>query len=506
MMRAPDEQPIDVAEVDDVDETNAAGASGSGASKKKKKRSKKNKASADIVLESEEPELETVKTGAGQPAVSVMQMPANMEGNTMEAKLQSLVQSLAKQGLFDQSEPRVDRTVLKPTNEYQFWKTQPVVRSEETVETDGFIDEDVPIDQLRQIPYDLQPQFEWTFVDVNNEDQLKETYILLSENYVEDKDSTFRFDYSREFLKWAIQPPGWKKQWHLGVRVKQSKKLVAFIAAIPSDVLIHGANLHLVDINFLCIHKKLRSKRLAPLLIKEITRLVNHEGIFQAAYTAGVALPKPFASCRYWHRSLNFKKLLDVGFSYLPRDQTMASMLRRLKLPTEAQVPGTRPMENRDVLAVQALLTEFLSIRCDVYANFSPDEIKHWFLPVKEVVYSYVVEDPESGKVTDFYSFYNLSSTILRNEKHNHLKAAYLFYYAPKGMAKDLNRTTAIMKDALIQALANDFDVFNCLDVMGNDRFLQELQFGKGDGCLNYYLYNYRCREVRPERLGLVLQ
>lgn len=37
----------------------------------------------------------------------------------------------------------------------------------------------------------------------------------------------------------------------------------------------------MVEINFLCVHKKLRSKRLAPVLIKEITRRVNKVGIFQ---------------------------------------------------------------------------------------------------------------------------------------------------------------------------------------------------------------------------------
>ena len=55
----------------------------------------------------------------------------------------------------------------------------------------------------------------------------------------------------------------------------------------------------MVEINFLCVHKKLRSKRVAPVLIREITRRVNLEGIFQAVYTAGVVLPKPVGTCRY---------------------------------------------------------------------------------------------------------------------------------------------------------------------------------------------------------------
>lgn len=52
------------------------------------------------------------------------------------------------------------------------------------------------------------------------------------------------------------------------------------------------------EINFLCVHKKLRSKRLAPVLIKEVTRQCNLVGIWQAIYTVGMVLPTPFATSR----------------------------------------------------------------------------------------------------------------------------------------------------------------------------------------------------------------
>jgi hypothetical protein len=51
--------------------------------------------------------------------------------------------------------------------------------------------------------------------------------------------------------------------------------------------------------------------------VQEITRRVNLRNIWQAAYTAGVVLPKPVCGCRYWHRSLNPKKLIEVRFSSL---------------------------------------------------------------------------------------------------------------------------------------------------------------------------------------------
>lgn len=114
----------------------------------------------------------------------------------------------------------------------------------------------------------------------------------------------------------------------------------------------------MVDINFLCVHKKLRSKRVAPVLIREITRRVNLQGIFQAVYTAGVVLPKPIATCRYWHRSLNPKKLIEIKFSHLSRNMTMQRTLKLYKLPETTKVPGFRKMVYTDVPQAQKILGE----------------------------------------------------------------------------------------------------------------------------------------------------
>ena len=77
-----------------------------------------------------------------------------------------------------------------------------------------------------------------------------------------------RFKYSHSFLKWALQPPGFKPEWHLGVRVASNRKLVGFITAVPASIRARQNTVAMVEINFLCVHKKLRSKRLAPVLIK----------------------------------------------------------------------------------------------------------------------------------------------------------------------------------------------------------------------------------------------
>jgi len=56
----------------------------------------------------------------------------------------------------------------------------------------------------------------------------------------------------------------------------------------------------MVEINFLCVHKKLRSKRLAPVLIKEITRRVNLRDIWQVRRAGGGVLGRVRAA-HAWH-------------------------------------------------------------------------------------------------------------------------------------------------------------------------------------------------------------
>ncbi|PHJ15983.1 myristoyl :protein n-myristoyltransferase, partial [Cystoisospora suis] len=63
-------------------------------------------------------------------------------------------------------------------------------------------------------------------------------------------------------------------------------------------------------------------------LIKEVTRRVNLRNIWQAVYTAGIVLPTPVAQCRYWHRSLNPKKLIEVGFSGLSERMTISRSIK----------------------------------------------------------------------------------------------------------------------------------------------------------------------------------
>ncbi|KZO97861.1 N-myristoyl transferase [Calocera viscosa TUFC12733] len=393
----------------------------------------------------------------------------------------------------------------KDMGEHKFWSTQPVPQiGEQAPEDSGPIEPSVPRDQVRQEAYALPKDFQWVTVDMKNEAECKEVYELLSANYVEDDDASFRFAYTASFLRWALMPPGYHPSWHVGVRVTSSKKLVGFISGVPLKLNIRDQVVAATEINFLCVHKKLRSKRLAPVLIKEVTRRVHLEGVFQAIYTAGVVLPTPVSTCRYYHRTLNLPKLVDVGFTSVPRSMTLARLVRQTALPKKTALPGLREMESHDIPEVEALMIQYMK-RFDMIPVFTRGEIEHTFLSGKgtepminaarrtdQVVWAYVVET--DGKITDFFSFYTLPSSVIGNTKgHKMLEAAYLFYYATDAPEPDLKkRLYELVGDALIIARDAEFDVFNALTLMDNWSFLEDHKFGKGDGLLNFYLYNWR--------------
>ncbi|KAB8336856.1 hypothetical protein FH972_021164 [Carpinus fangiana] len=195
-----------------------------------------------------------------------------------------------------------------------------------------------------------------------------------------------------------------------------------------------------------------------------------------------------------------------IGFSPLPHGSTKQRQTLKYKLPEKTATKGLRPMSTADIPQVGDLLRRYLD-RHDMAQQFDSEELKHWLLEADvtspdKVVYSFVVE--ESGKITDFFSFYRLESTVIRNAKHDTIRAAYLFYYATeaafKGDGKNKKvlqaRLNELMNDALILAKNEKFDVFNALTLLDNPLFLTEQKFGAGDGKLHYYLYNYRTAPI----------
>lgn len=398
------------------------------------------------------------------------------------------------------------------SSSHKFWSTQPVNTNND--DDISIVLDSTPImnypglESIEKDPLPLPEEFEWTVIDMDDNKSIDEVYSLLCNNYVEDVESMFRFDYPTKFLKWAMNPPNFVKNGTIGVRVKGgNNRLVAFISAIPMTLVLKGKpisspNKGCAEVNFLCVHKKLRSKRLTPLLIREITRRMMIDGYHQALFTAGIIIPGIISKAKYYHRPINMRRLIESKFAPLPphlsiNDVESMFPIRKVSMPS-----NFRPIRMEDCESLCPLLNSSLS-QYQLHCQFSLDEIKHWFIDdvqKDKTVFAYVMEG-ENGKINNFISFYSLPSTITSNNIKERLNVAYLFYYA----AENNSILLQMMEIILYQAKIEGFDVFNCVEIMKNSSFLDKLLFREGDGDLNYYLYNWECNTLSPKDIAVVM-
>ncbi len=235
-------------------------------------------------------------------------------------------------------------------------------------------------------PPRLPDGFAWCRVDLRDPELLR----LLEAHYVDGDDGRLRMSVTPEMLEWTLHVPR-ALPGHagmVGVRVEATGRLVACITCTPLRVRIDGQQQSMGLINYMCVHGKLRNKRLTPVLVKEITRVGWANGLASGISTSSRRLHAPLVHARYHQRVLNMDVLVRSGF--LP-----AWLAPAVAPPPALADLGTcfRPMCEEDVGWVGDLLCR-RAARHRVSQDWSgADEVRHYLLPRGNTVYTYVDED-----------------------------------------------------------------------------------------------------------------
>ena len=79
---------------------------------------------------------------------------------------------------------------------------------------------------------------------------------------------------------------------------------------------------------------------------------------------------------------------------------TLTRTIKLYALPEQTLTPGLRPIVEADCEVCCQKLNEYLT-RFTLAPRFTTAEFKHWMLTQPDVVYTYVVEDPETKEITD---------------------------------------------------------------------------------------------------------
>ncbi|MBA42930.1 MAG: hypothetical protein CMF62_02835 [Magnetococcales bacterium] len=365
---------------------------------------------------------------------------------------------------------------------YSFWNTQPVTKINEEVIEEG------EINKLTNVPsksIGLPDTFEWKIFNNKNDQDTKFIYDFLSKNYYEYGEEDFRLNYTYSFLKWVFNNP---RGIYL-VGIMKNDKLYGFISGVKTEMIINQEIVNTIDVNFLCVDYKMRNKKMSTSLIKEITRLANCDNISVGIYTSARYLPKPFTSVNYFHRPINFKKLVETGFCTIDKDADLNSASKYYDLDNTND-DNFVLMEKKHIEDAYECFKEYMQ-----KYNFCPNyDIKTFeYLFLNDQVVSYVML--ENDKVIDFISYYKLNC----KSKNKIISVGYLYYYS------SLKTTIYKLFENLLRvAKKNEIDVITLNTFMENQSIIDLSQCVEGTGSLHYYAYNYRIKDLQHNQIAKI--
>jgi glycylpeptide N-tetradecanoyltransferase len=220
-----------------------------------------------------------------------------------------------------------------------------------------------------------------------------------------------------------------------------------------------------VQVNFLCVHKDYRNRKLVGYLVTEAKRISESKNRNQSIATIHNSIPGSILKASYWHRLIDVEKLVKVGFY-----QTDRLKEKYFEVRGNSQF---RKMTPKDVPKVTQILKDYFK-KFKIVPVVNETWVKHWLLPRDGVMYSYL-----NDETSDFLSFYSIPYDKVGST--DTVNQAYLFYM-----------TGDNFNDAFLIAQNAGFDVFNTLDVVHSEDLLKKHRFLKGTGYVNYHLFDWK--------------
>jgi glycylpeptide N-tetradecanoyltransferase len=375
--------------------------------------------------------------------------------------------------------PKTLEEAIKTQN--TFWNTQPVPDIGSTNMLSGEIKQ---LDQASELPCELNENFCWDTLDLSNSGVIEELTAFLNKHYINETGETsskFKPYFTSKYLTWLLNSPGHLTDLMIGVRVKNNNLLVGFIAGTAIAHSLKNKVVFTIETSLLCVHNKLRGKRLSPLLIKELTRRSQLAGFSTGIFTTDRCVPKPIYTTRINYRPLDIKYLVETGFTNLKGNIKMDEIKKTLFLPNQTHNNHFNLLEETDLTTVYELFNSYIS-RYTLNPQYTINQFKHIFYN-NEFVKTYVLKNSE-GRIIDFTSYYLQPLQLLNTDVF--IRCAHLFYYT-----STYETPYRLIKDTLIKANQDDIKLMAAFDVLENDDMMRDLHFEPGNRTMHYYLYNW---------------
>lgn len=394
---------------------------------------------------------------------------------------------------------------------YSYWKTKPVANFGEISLVSQNIESNLENRKVYASDEEIKlpESMKWVSVDINNNESLSNVSKFLQTYYSTDDSDNFSYDYTNDFLKWAIG----NDNICLTIVSKKSNAICGFISASFKKITVFEATKKFAVVNFLCAHPLYRTKNIAQTLIDEITRRTVKSGIQQGCFATQRLVPTPITTLRYYNRPTNYVKLQKYGFIDLEmmKPEKKRDPEKMQKMFDVVGDCGYIPMTLEHIEQVYKIYNTFIN-RYNIYVNYTLEDLSNNLLGNTNVVKSFVCVNNENI-VTDFFSYYKLNYSV--KNQTDKINVGYLFLYS-------CNMSTGKFIEGIIKTMKNNnIDLLNVRDTMiipdiiysqqlsvdensDDESFTKSYQHGflKGSEKLHLNFFNWKCPVIKSHQLS----
>lgn len=390
---------------------------------------------------------------------------------------------------------------------YSFWKNKPVAKFDSVTLESREIEDDLSKRKVYGSNEEtkLPDSMKWVTINMNNSDLMESVAQFLRTYYLIDLSETFRLYYTANFIKWILGNDGML----IAIAKKDTNAICGVVGSSFKNLTVFDKVRKFANVDFLCAHPAYRHKKIAHILIDEITRRIVQNGVHQSCFTSERCIPTPTTVLRYYHRPINYIKLQKHGYSDVGGNPTKVQE----KFNVEKVIPnGYHVMTENDINEVYQLYVSYMT-RFNIYCNYTVDEMK--YLLLNEHIKAYVIKHDD--KIIDFVSYYVLPSFSVKQTEM--IDVAYMFMYSCIEISGD-----DLIENMLKILAYNSVDVFTVIDSgrMSDFLFIRELnndedsdaemydhlyehKFLKGSGKVHFNLVNWVCPEIKPKQLSWIV-
>ena len=156
---------------------------------------------------------------------------------------------------------------------YNYWSTKPVMQLNTTSSQSSNI-----IPSLKKIEIESKLPISMYWMKIKDDHNLAHIANFLNNNY--QKNETFKLQYTSDFIKWILGNDGYM----LTILTKNDNSICGCIGVSFKNLRVFEKKDKFAMAHLLCVHDVFKKKKMAQLLMDELSRRVVLDGVNQGCF------------------------------------------------------------------------------------------------------------------------------------------------------------------------------------------------------------------------------